>query len=460
MVVVKQLYTGCLAEAAYYVESDGEAAIIDPLRDIEPYLQLAKERGAKIRYVLETHFHADFVSGHLELARATGATIVYGPGANPQFDAHIAKDKERLPLGKTFIEVWHTPGHTPESVCYLLYDEDGKPYAIFTGDTLFVGEVGRPDLAVKSDLTQEDLAGMLFDSLQKLKTLPDDVLVYPAHGPGSQCGKNIGEETFSTIGKEKRTNYAMLIEDKETFIKTLTENMPPPPKYFFMDAVINKTGYAALDEVIERSYKPLSPEDVETLLAKEDVVILDTRPWEEFEKGHIPKAINIGLDGSFAVWVGAVLNPEQKIIVVAPEGRERESIVRMARVGFENVLGYLQGGFDAWKQAGKPIETLPAINPEEIPQWIEKGYKVLDVRRITEVMQKRLPESINISLETLQDRIAELDPSQGYIVHCAAGYRSVIATCLLRRAGFKNVYNIRGGMEAIEQCGVVSVVSA
>lgn len=462
MVFVEQLYTGCLAEAAYYIESNGEAAIVDPLRDITPYLVLAKSRKAKIKYILETHFHADFVSGHLELARETGATIVYGPKAKPAFFAHIAKDGEKLPLGNIYIEVLHTPGHTLESVCYLLYSENGKPYALFTGDTLFVGEVGRPDLAVKSNLTERDLASMLFDSLQRLKQLPDNVLIYPAHGPGSACGKNIGTEAFSTIGEQKLTNYAMKINNREQFIEAVLDglNLVPPPQYFFIDAQINQQGYRPLEEVINNTLVPLTLEEFELLAQQPNTLILDTRSVEEFSESHIPNSLFIGLDGSFALWAGTLIPSNQKLLLICPENRERECITRLARIGYENILGYLAGGFKTWETAGKPCSTTPTIDAYELPSLISRpDHVILDVRKPLEAPTEYLPNSLNVNLQQLEESLPTLDKNKTYLVHCAKGYRSTIACSILERHQFPHFFNIRGGFEAIKKVPQISILS-
>ncbi len=449
---VEQLYTNCLAEAAYYIESDGEAAIVDPLRDIEPYINLAKRRGAKIKYVFETHFHADFVSGHLDLARQTGAKIIYGPKAQADFDIYVAQDGEKFKLGKMEIEVIHTPGHTPESSVFLLYDPDGKPYAMFTGDTLFVGDVGRPDLAVKSDLTERDLAAMLYDSLQKLKQYDDDILVLPAHGPGSACGKAIGQETVSSLGEQKKTNYAMLAENKEEFVNVVVEGLLPPPKYFFYDAKINKTGYDPIDDIVEKNYVFLSVEDFAEEMKKEGVVILDTRSRTEvYKTGIIPGSINIGLDDNFAVWVGGLLDPETPLLVVAPENREREAVIRLARVGFENVLGLLAGGIINWKNHGHPTVPVSAVPPVEVKEYINKGYKVLDVRRLNEYNREHIEGAIHIDVLELWDRMNELDKNEKYLVHCQGGYRACTAITMLLSRGFssENLANLKGGMGAL-----------
>jgi glyoxylase-like metal-dependent hydrolase (beta-lactamase superfamily II) len=448
---VEQLYTGCLAEAAYYIESNGEAAIIDPLRETEPYLEKAQERGAKIKYVLETHFHADFVSGHIDLARKTGATIVYGPGAQAKYDIHVAQDGEELPLGNVKLQVLHTPGHTLESSSYLLYDEQGQPYAVFTGDTLFVGDVGRPDLAVKSDLTKEDLARHLYDSLwNQLMVLPDDTIVYPGHGAGSACGKNIGSGSYTTIGAQKLENYALQAKNKEEFVKALTEDLPTPPKYFFMDAVINKEGYESIDEVMQDNKRPLTPEQVEAGL-REGALVLDVRQPEEFEQAFIPRSVNIGLDGSFAVWVGSLLDGDTPLIVVAPEGREEEAILRLARVGYENVQGYLEGGVKAWQDAGYETDSVTTIQRDQFPQELQQaGTQILDVRRPDEYEDGHLPNAQNVPLKELPQQVNSLNPEQTYLVHCAGGYRSMVASSLLKRHGIDQVKNVGGGYEAVK----------
>jgi hydroxyacylglutathione hydrolase len=455
---IQQLYTGCLAEAAYYVESDGEAAIIDPLRETEPYLELAKQRNATIKYVFETHFHADFVSGHIDLARKAGAKIVYGPTASPEYEAHIAKDNEELTIGKIKIRVLHTPGHTPESSCYLVLDEESKPYAVFTGDTLFVGDVGRPDLAVKSDLTQDDLAGMLFESLNsKIKNLPEDVVVYPAHGAGSACGKNIGKETFSTIGQQLKTNYALQDMDKQTFIKAVTEGLTAPPKYFFMDAAINKRGYNSIDEVMENNSKALSVEEFEAIIATGNVSILDTRTPDDFEKGFVAGSVNIGLNGQYAPWVGAVINPEVPLVLVTDEGKEEEAVLRLARVGYENVKGFLKGGIAAWEAAGKAVDTVESIDAEEFVVFQGGDKKIIDVRKPGEWQTGVVEGAELIDLSVLNDDMEKLDKATPYIVHCAGGYRSMIAISLLKKNGFSNLTNVRGGMGKMKQAGVKTV---
>ena len=437
---IKQLYTGCISEAAYYMESDGIAAVIDPLRDIDVYLQLAAERKTQIKYIFETHFHADFVSGHIDLAKATGATIVYGPGTETKFDVHVAKDGEIFKLGKSEILVLHTPGHTLESTCYLVKDEQGKPYCIFTGDTLFVGDVGRPDLAqVTGELTTNDLAGMLYESIQhKIISLPDDLIVYPAHGPGSSCGKNLGPNTFSTIGEEKETNYALKATSKEEFIKNVTDGLSTPPQYFPINAKINKEGYESLDKVLENSMKPLNIKKVKEAIGK-DIIILDTRPASEFIHGFIPGSIFIGLEGRFAEWAGSLLPFEQKMILVTEKNKEKEAIVRLARVGFNNVNGYVAGGYEAWKAAGEPIDMIIEIEADELAMDIpfDENLVVLDVRKPAEFAEGHVKDALNIPLEEMSDmvNISSFEETQNIYVHCQGGYRSLIASSLLKRQG-------------------------
>ncbi len=448
---IEQLYTACLAEAAYYIESDGEAAIIDPMRETQPYLELAQKRGAKIKYVLETHFHADFVSGHIDLAKKTGATIVYGPKANPKYEVHVAGDGEELKIGKLTLKVLHTPGHTPESTCYLLLDEAGKEHAIFTGDTLFVGDVGRPDLAIKGDLTEKDLAGLLYESLNsKIKPLADEVIVYPGHGAGSSCGKNIGKETFSTIGAQKQNNYALKAQSKEEFIKEVTHNLTPPPAYFFVDAAINKNGYSNLEDVMMRNLKALSADEAEQR-QKQGALVLDVRTANDFEKGFIPGAINIGLDGQFAQWAGTLLNVKQPLVLVTPQGKEEETVLRLARVGYENIAGYLQGGFNSWQAAGKPAETVSSVQPTEVKQLREADNTViLDVRKPGEVENQHIAGIQYLTLAELPQRINELDKSTNYVIHCGGGYRSMIAASMLKAKGYHKVQNVYFGWSKLK----------
>lgn len=453
---IRQLYTGCLSEAAYYIESNGEAAVVDPLRDIDVYLQLAAERKATIKYIFETHFHADFVSGHIDLSKATGATIVYGPGTQTSFKVHVAEDGEEFKLGALTIQAVHTPGHTLESTCYLLKNEMGADYCIFTGDTLFVGDVGRPDLAQKgAQLTTHDLAGMLYDSLQaKIVPLADDVIVYPAHGPGSACGKDLGPATYSTIGSEKETNYALRTAGKEDFIKAVTEGLDAPPSYFPINAEINKQGYDSIDAILKKGLKPLPVPEVKEALAK-DVVLLDTRPAALFTQGFIPGSIFIGLEGRFAEWAGSLLPFDQPIILVTEKGAERETIVRLARVGFSNVTGYVEGGFEAWKAAGEEPDMIIEVEADELAMDIpfDDALVVLDVRKPAEFADGHVKDARNIPLDELTDpaAMAEFEEEQNVYVHCAGGYRSVIAASLLKRQGIHNLRNVTGGWEKIKE---------
>ena len=419
---IKQLYTGCLSEAAYYVEDNGEAAIVDPLRDIEVYLDLATERKATIKYIFETHFHADFVSGHIDLAKATGATIVYGPNTETNFDVHVATDGESFKLGNISIVVLHTPGHTLESSCYLLKDETNKDHCVFTGDTLFVGDVGRPDLAQKGeDLTMEDLAAMMYESLQsKIIPLADDVLVYPAHGPGSSCGKNLGPYTFSTIGEEKETNYALRAQNKQDFIRDVTEGLAAPPLYFPINARINKEGYESLDKVLDQGLKPLSIQEVKKAIADE-VLILDTRSKDVFIEGFIPGSVFIGLEGRFAEWAGSLLPFDKPMIIVSEIGKEKEAIVRLSRVGFSNVIGYVDGGFEAWKKSGEEIDLIINVEPDELAMDIPFDEKlvVLDVRKPTEFAEGHVKNAVSIPLEEMTNpaHLADFEEDQNIYVH-------------------------------------------
>ena len=453
---IEQLYTGCLSEAAYYLESNGEVAIVDPLRDIEEYISLAKQRNAVIKYIFETHFHADFVSGHIDLAKASGAPIVYGPNTETAFPVYIAKDKEEFKLGHVTIQVLHTPGHTLESCCYLLKDENGKDHAVFTGDTLFVGDVGRPDLSQKGEsLTTEDLAGMMYDSLhQKLIPLADEVIVYPAHGAGSSCGKNLGPETSSTIGKEKTTNYALQAESKEEFVKVVTDGLKHPPQYFPINARINKEGYESLDALLSKASKPLSVEEVKTLLQDDDIIILDTREEIEFTQGFIPNSVFIGLNGRFAEWAGTLLPFDKTLLLVCEAGKERESIVRLARVGFNHFAGFLDGGFGAWLKAGEPIDMIIDVEPSELALDIphDEHLVVIDVRREAEFGDGHVKGAVNIPLADLADagNMATLEDDQNLYITCRTGYRSVIAASLLKRQGIHNLYNVLGGWEKIK----------
>ena len=452
---IEQIYTGCLAQGAYYIESDGEAAIIDPLRETQQYIDKTKANNAKIKYILETHFHADFVSGHIDLAKKTGASIVFGPGAKTEYDIHSAKDGEELKLGKLTIKVLHTPGHTLESTTYLLKDENGKDHAIFSGDTLFLGDVGRPDLAIKSDLTKEDLAGMLYDSLRnKIMPLANDVIVYPAHGAGSACGKNLSKETVGILGEQKKTNYA-LREDmsKAEFIKEVLDGIAPPPQYFAQNAMMNKMGYDTFDTVLKTGDVPLSPEEFEDLANHESALVLDVRPQSEYIKGHIPNSIFIGLNGQFAPWVGALITDiKQPIVLVVPEGKSSEAVTRLSRVGYDNTLGYLEGGIDAWKAAGKDIDTLESISAEEFANRAKnEDLNVLDVRKDGEYQSMHLENAQHLSLDFINEKMNEVSKDKTYYVHCAGGYRSVIAASILKARGFNKLIDIAGGFGAIKK---------
>ncbi len=452
---IKQLYTGCLSEAAYYIESNGEAAVIDPLRDIDIYLEIAKERNASIKYIFETHFHADFVSGHIDLSKATGSSIVYGPETETTFPVHVAKDGEVFNLGGLSITVLHTPGHTLESSCYLLKDEHGKDHCIFTGDTLFVGDVGRPDLAQGEELTMFELAGKLFDSIQtKLLPLADDVIIYPAHGPGSSCGKNIGSGAFSTIGEEKKSNYALKAADKAEFIKAVTDGLDEPPDYFSTTAQINKEGYKSIDAVIEDGLRLLSVDELKQELDK-GTIFLDTRLPDDFVMGFIPGSINIGLDGRFAEWAGSLIPFDKPIVLVTENGKEKESVVRMARVGFDNVTGIAEGGFKAWKDAGEQFDLIIEVEADEVAMDLPFDDKilVLDVRKPVEFAEGHVKDALNIPLIELNDplNMAAIEEDHNVYIHCASGYRSVIAASLLKRQGFHNIRNIVGGWSKIKE---------
>jgi hydroxyacylglutathione hydrolase len=450
---IEQLYTNCLAEAAYYIESDGEAAIIDPLRETEPYIELAQKRGAKIKYVFETHFHADFVSGHIDLARKVNAPIIYGPDANTGYPVHHAKDGEEFKLGKLKLRVLHTPGHTPESSCFLLLDDKGKEYSVFTGDTLFVGDVGRPDL-LDGVMSREELASMMYDSLNnKIKILQDHVIVYPAHGPGSACGKNIGKETFSTIGEQKKFNYALKDMSRDEFIQTVTEGILPPPQYFFDDARINRIGYNSIEAVMKENSNPLTCVEFKEEV-KRGAVILDTRNPDDFEKGFIQGALNIGLNGQYAVWVGTLIDIKQPLVLVTDPGKESEAILRLARVGYENVLGYLEGGVNSWD--GK-LDTVKSITAEQMKLEVDKGISVLDVRKPGEWGVSHLKEAQFMPLAGMPKNTEMLSKNEPHIVHCGGGYRSMIAISVMKQQGFKNLINVYGGFGAMESAGMEMV---
>jgi glyoxylase-like metal-dependent hydrolase (beta-lactamase superfamily II)/rhodanese-related sulfurtransferase len=456
--LIEQIYTGCLAQGAYYIESDGEAAVIDPLREVQPYIEKAERRNAKIKYVFETHFHADFVSGHQDLAAKTGAKIVYGPtGMKLGFDAIIAEDSQVFTLGKIKIKLIHTPGHTMESSCYLLINEEGKEEAIFTGDTLFIGDVGRPDLAQKviAELTQDKLAAHLYDSLRnKLMPLADDLIVYPAHGAGSACGKNMSKETSDTLGNQKKTNYALQEMTKEQFIKEVLTGLTPPPAYFPQNVMMNIQGYDSIDTVLERGIRPLTPVEFEAAANETGALILDTRDPEVFARGFVPNSVNIGIDGSFAVWVGAMIpDVKQEILVITDEGKEEEVITRLARVGYDHALGYLKGGIVAWKGAGLEVDQITQVTVEELAKIKEHNpdINILDVRKNSEYLSEHVVDAENAPLDYLNDSMVKINRDKTYYVHCAGGYRSMIFNSALRARGFDNLIDIAGGFKAIKE---------
>ena len=454
---VEQLYTGCLAEAAYYIESEGEAVIIDPLRETEPYLEKAKEDGATIKYVMETHFHADFVSGHLDLAAKTGAEIVYGPTAVPNFKAHIATDGEIFKVGKVTIKVLHTPGHTMESSTFLLRDENGKDYAIFTGDALFLGDVGRPDLAVKTDLSREDLAGHLYDSLHnQIMPLADDVIVYPGHGAGSACGKKMSKETWGYLGDQKKTNYALQPMTREAFVKEVTTGLVDPPQYFPKNAVMNKMGYESIEVVRQRGLQALSVRAFKAAWEEEHALVLDTRHQDEFSDAHIPGSVFIGIDDNFAPWVGALITDLQTpILIVCNEGRQLEVVDRLARVGYDNPIGYLEGGFGAWVTEGEEIDSIPEITAEEFEEIFRtKEFNLLDVRRESEYNAQHILGAQNFPLDFINRNMNAVDRDTPYYLHCAGGYRSMIAASILKSRGFENLINIKSGFNALQETGL------
>ena len=453
---IEQIYTGCLAQGAYYIESDGEVAIIDPLRETQQYVNKAGSENAKIKYIFETHFHADFVSGHVDLAKKTGATIVFGPGAQTSYKAYIAKDNETFKLGNVTIKVLHTPGHTLESSTFLLIDKNGKDHAIFSGDTLFLGDVGRPDLAIKSDLTKEDLAGMLYDSLRnKIMPLADDVIVYPAHGAGSACGKNLSKETVGILGEQKETNYALRTNmTKGEFIKEVLDGILPPPQYFAKNAMMNKSGYTDFETVLKKGDVALNPKDFENIANQEGALVLDVRTEQEFVKGHIPNSIFVGIHGGFAPWVGALITDlQQPILLVVPEGKGQETITRLSRVGYDNTLGYLKDGLESWKNAGKDIETIESISAEVLENRIKSStIKILDVRKDGEYKSEHL-DGDNVqhfALDYINDNMHVIDQQATYYLHCAGGYRSVIAASILKARGF-NVIDVAGGYAALKK---------
>lgn len=455
---VEQIYTGCLAQGAYYITSNGEAAIIDPLREVQPYLNRAKKDAVTIKYVFETHFHADFVSGHLDLSKKTGAPIVYGPNANPEFEAIIARDEQEFSIGNVRIKVLHTPGHTMESTTYLLKDEQGKDYCIFSGDTLFLGDVGRPDLAQKAaHMTQEQLAGMLYDSLiTKIMPLSDDVIVYPAHGAGSACGKNMMKETVDTLGNQKKMNYALNQPDRDSFIKAVTDGLLPPPAYFPLNVAMNKKGYDSIDAVKARGLNALAPEEFEQLVEATDALMLDTRTPADYALGHIPQSINIGIKGDFAPWVGAVLGDvKQQLMLITDEGAEEEVVTRLARVGFDQVLGYLKGGISAWKDAGKQTDTVKRITASQFEHEFKLNESmVIDVRRETEYAASHVDQAYSKPLAYINEWVGNIDPKKHFYLHCAGGYRSMIAASILKARGFHHFSEIDGGFNAINKTSV------
>ncbi|VXA94744.1 MBL fold metallo-hydrolase [Maribacter litoralis] len=456
---VEQIYTGCLAQGAYYIESNGEVAIIDPLREVQPYIKKAAADNAKIKYIFETHFHADFVSGHVTLAKETGAKIIYGPNANPSFDAIIAADNQEFKLGNISIITLHTPGHTMESTTYLLRDEKGKDHAIFSGDTLFLGDVGRPDLAQKmGELTERDLAGFLFDSLrEKIMPLADEVIVYPAHGAGSACGKNMMKETVDTLGNQKKMNYALRADmTKEEFIDEVIDGLLPPPQYFPLNVKLNKEGYEDIKEVLERGTRALSPKAFEAAANETGAIVLDVRHQDDFAKGHIPRSIFIGLDGSFAPWVGALIaDVQQPILLVTPIGMEEEAVTRLSRVGFDGTLGFLEGGFDAWKKAAMEYDTVSQVDAGELKKFIETDHvPVFDVRKESEYLSEHIIDAKNTPLDFLNDHLAEFPNKKAFYVHCAGGYRSMIASSILKSRGIHNLIDVKGGFKVIKEAGI------
>jgi glyoxylase-like metal-dependent hydrolase (beta-lactamase superfamily II)/rhodanese-related sulfurtransferase len=456
---IQQLYTGCLSEAAYYIEDNGEVAVIDPIRDTQVYIDLAKERNATIKYIFETHFHADFVSGHLELSAKTGAPIVFGPKTETSYKIQVAADGQEFMIGRLKLTVLHTPGHTIESTCYLLHDETGNPYCIFTGDTLFAGDVGRPDLS-SGDMGSDELAAMLYKSLQsKIKPLPDHVIVYPAHGPGSSCGKNIGPNAYSTIGEEKQHNYALAAPDMDSFIKAVTDGLGTPPTYFMVNARINKEGYSNLDDLLKKGLTPASAAQLMKWKSDEkELIILDTRHADTFTEGFIPDSIFIGLEGRFAEWAGTILPFDADILLVTEPGKEEESLIRLTRVGFERIIGYLEGGFESWRNAGGPIDLVINIEPDELAMDIpfDDHLVVVDVRNPAEFEEGHVADAVNLPLDKMRNPVsmANLEETDNLYVHCGGGYRSVIATSLMKKQGFHNVRNILGGMEKIKGTSV------
>ncbi|MGB5820798.1 MAG: rhodanese-like domain-containing protein [Saonia sp.] len=457
---VEQIYTGCLAQGAYYIESNGEAAIVDPLREVEPYIEMAKKRNAVIKYVFETHFHADFVSGHIDLAEKTGAAIVYGPTTmKTGFEFIVGKDGQEFKLGNATIRLIHTPGHTMESSCYLLIDENGKETSLFSGDTLFIGDVGRPDLAqqVIAELTQEKLAGHLFDSLRnKIMPLNDDIIVYPGHGAGSACGKMMSDETTDTLGNQKRSNYALRTAmTREDFIDAILTGLTPPPGYFPQNVLLNIQGYESIDKIVGKGTTPLNVQTFESTLKENQAFIIDTRDAQKFAKEYIPNSYNIGLDGSFANWVGTtIVDVKQPLLIIADEGKEEEVAIRLARIGFDNTLGYLKGGIAAWKRAGKEIDNIISISPEELAKRMQKEeINIIDVRRASEYNSEHVENAINAPLDYLEDSMTKIDRDKTYYVHCRSGYRSMVFASILKTKGYNNLIDVDGGMKAIKETG-------
>lgn len=456
---IEQIYTGCIAQAAYYLESNGEAAIFDPLREVQPYIDRAKKDNAQIKYIFETHFHADFVSGHLDLAKKSGGKIVYGPTAKPEFDAIIATDNQEFKVGNYTVKAIYTPGHTLESTCYLLIDENGKEYGIITGDTLFIGDVGRPDLAqaLVDDLTQEKLASYLYDSLRnKIMPLSDELIVFPSHGAGSACGKNMSKETTDTLGNQKRTNYALRANmTKEEFTKELLDGLGIPPAYFPQNVLMNIKGYDSLDSIIEKSNVGLQPREFEAVANQGDVVVLDVRHENDFVKAHIPNSIFIGIQGNFAPWVGALLRDvNQKLLLVIPEGKEEETITRLSRVGFDHVLGYLNGGIEAWKNAGFETDSISSVSPDEFAAQLNTDSIVVDARKPGEYQAEHVTNSLNIPLDTINENFQSIPKGNNFFLHCAGGYRSVIMASILKSRGIHNIINVEKGMSGIKQTNV------
>ena len=454
--IIEQIYTGCLAQGAYYIESNGEAAIIDPLREVQPYIEKATKNGATIKYIFETHFHADFVSGHIDLSKKTGAPIIYGPTASPSFESITAYDGQLFPLGNVAIKVIHTPGHTMESSCYLLIDETGEETALFSGDTLFIGDVGRPDLAQKviPELTEEILAGYLYDSLRnKIMPLANDIIVYPAHGAGSACGKNMSKETTDTLGNQKRVNYALQKDlSKEEFTKEVLRGLVAPPAYFPLNVMMNIQGYDSIDTVLQRGNQALTPTEFEVAANETNAIILDTRMPEVFAKGFIPNSINIGIDGSFALWVGTLITDiKQPILLVADKGREEEIVTRLARVGYDFCIGFLQGGFEAWKNEGKEIDTIQSISASTLyDESLNEQISILDVRKKSEFDSEQIIGAENVPLDFINQNIASIDKNEKYYVHCAGGYRSMIFISILKARGYHNLIDVKGGFKAIK----------